>query len=202
MTFKVPSNSGHYMILRPAYPVKYTAQNFSCPVSKERSRSAFLQSDHRYWFIQVLYLHTAGGVEKPCSRQETSCLLPIWEDESIAKLTDNMQQGDGRGRRIPSEVQSTYRKPSSWAALMQICNTRRQKQDVFPGRQQWTQWVWHLFQEVLPLSKFCKKSVCLRLCKEWRKLQSSPSFCRSGRLWVWQGVSLHVFCKVHFNFSL
>lgn len=158
-------------------------------------RSQFLM----YTSVVFAYSWRTG---KTLLQQETSCLLPIWEDESIAKLTDNMQQDSGAVERIPSEVQTIYRRPSSWAALMQITNTRRQKQDVFPGRQQRTQWVWHLFQEVLPLSKFWTKPVCLRMCKERSKHQSSPSFCRSGRLWVWQGVSSYVFCKVHFNFSL
>lgn len=71
---------------------------------------------------------------KTLLQQETSCLLPIWEDKSIAKLADNMQQDGGMGKRIPSEVQSIHRRPSSWAALMQIWNSRRKKAGCFPWK--------------------------------------------------------------------
>lgn len=190
----------HSSVLKPDFP--HTTRQLLLP-RKQREKQECVSSvrSQLLIFTSVVFAYSWRS-GKTLLQQETSCLLPIWEDESIAKLTDNMQQDGGTGKRIPSEVQSIYRRPSSWAALMQFCNTRRQKQDVFPGRQQWTQWIWHLFQEVLPLSKFWTKPVCLRLCKEWSKHQSSPSFCRSGRLWVWQGVSSHVFSKVHFNFSL
>lgn len=76
-------------------------------------------------------------MEKPFSSKAQPVFYPFAEAEktrALLNLRDNLQWYGGTGKVVSSELQIIYRRPSSWAALVQMCNTKEVMAGCFPWK--------------------------------------------------------------------
>ena len=146
------------------------------------------------------YTCTQLEVRRTLLQWGTGCILPIYPgapSRALLNFQDNLLWDNGTDKMV---CFSRYdlRRARIRAAHVQMSNTRGAMAGCFPWKTTATR---EGSASVLTLSIFWAKPVCLRLWEAWSEHQSSPSFCRSRRLWGWCSVSSHLFCKVRFSFS-